>query len=157
MDKQNNTNLPPSGGEALRSAPPLEDGRYLRLLADFDNYRKRVDRQRADAAQSGKRDILLSLLDIVDDFERAMQYMGHESSSLVEGVNSIYRKLLSVLDAEGVTRYSSVGEAFNPDLHEAVGSVSTSEYPPGVVVQEARPGYRQGDYLLRPARVLVSA
>ncbi|HTU33038.1 MAG TPA: nucleotide exchange factor GrpE [Candidatus Acidoferrum sp.] len=156
MDTQNNTNSPPSGGEALRSEPRLEDGRYLRLLADFDNYRKRVDRQRAEAAQSGKRDILLSLLDIVDDFERALQYLGNESSPLLEGVNSIYRKLLTLLDAEGVTRCFSIGEAFNPGLHEAVGSVSTSEYPPGVVVQEARPGYRQGDYLLRPARVLVS-
>lgn len=157
MEKQNNISSPPPDVEVLRNEPRLEEGRYLRLLADFDNYRKRVDRQRADAAQSGKRDILLSLLDIVDDFERAMGYMGDESSPLVEGVNSIHRKLLSVLDAEGVTRFNSVGEAFNPDLHEAVGSVSTSEYPPGVVAQQARPGYRQGENLLRPARVLVSA
>lgn len=83
MDKQNKTHSLLSGVEMLGDEARLDEGRYLRLLADFDNYRKRVERQRADAAQSGKRDILLSLLEIVDDFERAMQHMGNESSPLV--------------------------------------------------------------------------
>ena len=138
------------------TSPELDDGRYLRLLADFDNYRRRVERERTSAAQTGKRDIILSLLDVVDDFERAMQYMQDERSPLAEGVNSIYRKMLGVLEAAGAAPFNSVGETFSPDLHEAVGSVSSHEYPPGVVAQEARRGYRQGAGVLRPARVLVS-
>jgi len=156
MDYKDSSNVAQTEIDVLRNEPRLEDGRYLRLLADFDNYRRRVERERASAAQSGKRDLLLALLDLVDDFERAIQCINDEPSPIVEGVNSIYRKLRAVLDAEGVAPFNSVGEMFNPDIHEAVGSVSSAEYPPGVVPEEVRRGYRQGDNLLRPARVVVS-
>jgi len=130
--------------------------RYLRLLADFDNYRRRVDRERSSAARAGKRAVILPLLDVLDDFDRALRHLSQESSSVSEGLEAIHRKLAGVLDAEGVTPFPSVGEPFNPVTHEAVGSVTSSQYEPGVVVEEARRGYRWGDELLRPARVVVA-
>ena len=74
----------------------------------------------------------------------------------MEGLNSIYRKLRGILDAEGVVAFQSLGEMFDPTIHEAIASVSTESYAPGIVAQEVRRGYRQGDALLRPARVIVS-
>lgn len=156
MDYKDSSNAAQTDIDVLRNEPRMEDGRYVRLLADFANYRGRVERERASAAQSGKRELLLALLDIVDDFERAMQYINYEPSPIVEGVNSIYRKLRAVVDNEGVAAFNSVGEMFNPDIHEAVGSISSTDYPPGVVAEEARRGYRQRDNLLRPALVVVS-
>ena len=128
--------------------------RYLRLLADFDNYRRRVDRERATAARAGKRGVILSLLDVLDDFERAMRHLA--PSSVSEGLEAIHRKLVGVLEAEGVAPFTSVGEPFNPVTHEAIGAVASSGYAPGVVAEEARRGYRWGDELLRPARVVVA-
>jgi molecular chaperone GrpE len=140
----------------LQEESRQDQERYLRLLADFDNYRRRVDRERASAARSSKRGIMLSLLGVLDDFERALQHVRDEPPSVTEGLQAIHRKLAGVLEAEGVTPYNSVGEPFNPDLHEAIGSVASSEYPPGVVAEEARRGYRWGDDVLRPARVVVA-
>jgi molecular chaperone GrpE len=146
----------PSGIELVREEPRKDQERYLRLLADFDNYRRRIDRERASAARSGKRGTILSLLDVLDDFERALQHIPEDQSSVSEGLQAIHRKLTGVLQAEGVTPFHSVGEPFNPDLHEAIGSVVSSEYPPGVVAEEARRGYRWGNEVLRPARVVVA-
>ena len=140
----------------LQEEPRRDQERYLRLLADFDNYRRRVDRERTSAARSSKRAMILSLLDVLDDFERALQHVGEASSSVSEGLQAIHRKLAGVLEAEGVTPFNSVGEPFNPDVHEAIGSVASSEFPPGVVAEEARRGYRWGDDVLRPARVVVT-
>lgn len=78
--------------------------RYLRLLADFDNYRRRVDRERSSAARAGKRAVILPLLDVLDDFDRALRHLKQESSSVSEGLEAILRKLAGVLDAEGVAQ-----------------------------------------------------
>ena len=87
----------------------------LRALADFDNYRKRIERERADAAQSGKRDIVLKLLDLADGFDRAFAHAGEAPASWVEGLQSIHRKLLGLLESQGVTPFESLGEPFNPN------------------------------------------
>lgn len=128
----------------------------LRVLADFDNYRKRIERDRADAAHSGKRDIILRLLDLADNFDRAFLHAGDAPASLVEGLQSIRRNLLGVLEAQGVTPFESLGEPFNPERHEAIGVVDSDVYQPGYVAEELQRGYRWGDSLLRPARVRVA-
>jgi molecular chaperone GrpE len=130
---------------------------YMRALADFDNYRRRVERERTSAAQSGKREIILSMIEALDGFDRALQQMGNDAdSSVVEGLQAIRRRLQAVLEAQGVTPFSSLGEVFNPELHEAIGSVKTDASAPGVVVDEAQRGYRWGETVLRPARVRVA-
>lgn len=139
------------GKEELRR----EHDVYLRNLADFDNYRKRVERDRAQGAQAGKRQLILALLDVVDDFERALAHASQEPQPVVEGLRAIYRRLTALLAAEGVTAFASVGQPFDPARHEAVGSVE-SDQEPGTVLDELQPGYRWGEELLRPARVRVA-
>ena len=128
----------------------------LRALADFDNYRKRIERERADAAQSGRRDIVLQLLDLADSFDRAFAHAGEAPASWVEGLQSIRRKLLGLLESQGVTPFESLGEPFNPERHEAIGAVDSNDYQSGSVAEELQRGYRWGDSLLRPARVRVA-
>ena len=146
----------PSEIDQLQERVRNEHEMYLRALADFDNYRRRVERERANASQSGKRDIILSLIEALDGFDRALQQMGDDNSSILEGLRAIHRRLLAVLEAQGVTPFSSVGETFNPELHEAIGSVKTDAQQPGVVAEEVQRGYRWGNDVLRPARVRVA-
>lgn len=128
----------------------------LRALADFENYRKRIERERADAAQSGRRDIVLKLLDLADSFDLAFAHAGEAPASWVEGLQSIRRKLLGLLESQGVTPFESLGKPFNPELHEAIGTVDGNDYEPGSVAEELQRGYRWGGSLLRPARVRVA-
>jgi molecular chaperone GrpE len=129
---------------------------YLRNLADFENYRRRVERERASVAHAGKREMVLSLLDVLDDFERALEQMDEAPASVSAGVSAIYRRLAGLLESQGVIPFESVGQPFDPALHEAVGSVKSNEQEPGVVLDELRRGYRWGEELLRPARVRVA-
>jgi molecular chaperone GrpE len=142
--------------ERLKAELRREHEMYLRALADFDNFRRRVERERSTAARSGKREILLPLLEVVDGFDRALDHLVDAPSSMSEGFQAIHRKLLSLLEAHGVVPLKSLGETFNPELHEAMGSVQTEEYEPGAVAEEVQRGYRWGDDVLRPARVRVA-
>jgi molecular chaperone GrpE len=142
--------------ERLREQLRQEHEMYLRALADFENYRKRVEVELASAAQRGKHEIILSLLDLLDGFERALQHVDAAPSSFSEGLRAIFRRFQNALERQGVTPIESVGEKFDPRLHEAIGSVPSDKYEPGTVVEEVQRGYRWGDQLLRPARVRVA-
>jgi molecular chaperone GrpE len=142
--------------ERLKEEVRREHEMYLRALADFDNYRRRVERERTSAARSGKRDLIVSLLDVIDNFDRALEHISDAPSSIANGVQAIHRKLLGLLEAQGITPLESRGETFNPELHEAIGSVETDQYESGTVVDEVQRGYRWGDEVLRPARVRVA-
>lgn len=138
--------------EQLRS----EHEMYLRALADFDNYRRRVERDSARTARSGKREVMLALLEVLDGFDRAFQHAGENPSSLWEGLQAIHRKLLAILQAQGIAPFASVGQAFDPALHEAIAAVQSNGHPSGTVVDDVQRGYRWGDEVLRPARVRVA-
>ncbi len=142
--------------EQLKEQVRQEHEMYLRALADFDNYRRRVERERTSAASSGKREMILALLELLDSFERALQHIEDAPPSLAEGLKAIYRRLLNLLEQQGVSPIQSLGEPFNPRIHEAIDSVRTDEYKPGTVMEEVQRGYRWGDELLRPARVRVA-
>lgn len=129
---------------------------YLRALADFDNYRRRVERERASADRAGKRDVILSVLEVLDSFEAALAHLHEAPSSVVAGIEAVYRKLLGSLEKHGVKPFTSVGQEFDPLIHEAIGSVVSGERLPGVVAEELQRGYKFGDELLRPARVRVA-
>ena len=129
---------------------------YLRALADFDNYRRRVEREQTRAARSGKREVLVSLLEVLDGFDRAVRQICNEPSSVSEGLQAIHRKLLNLLEAQGVTPFQSLNKIFNPELHEAIGSVQSDQHESGTVIDEVQRGYRWGDEVLRPARVRVA-
>jgi len=142
--------------QRLQEQVRTEHEMYLRALADFDNYRRRFERERASSAQRGKRDVMLSLLDVIDGFDRALQHMSGDQSSVAEGLRALHRQLLGVLEAQGVTPFESVGNVFSPTLHEAIGSVESDAHEPGVVAEEVQRGYRWGDEVLRPSRVRVA-
>jgi molecular chaperone GrpE len=100
--------------------------------------------------------MVLSLLDVLDDFERALEHMDEAPASISAGLSAIYQRLAGLLEAQGVTPFESVGQPFDPALHEAVGSVESNEQESGAVIDELRRGYRWGEELLRPARVRVA-
>jgi molecular chaperone GrpE len=129
---------------------------HLRALADFDNYRKRVQREQASTAQAGKRQLVLALLDVMDDFERALSHASTAPESILAGTRVIHQRLADLLQAQGVVPYSSVGQPFDPALHEAVAVSTSAQAPPGMVVDELSHGYRWGEEVLRPARVRVA-
>jgi molecular chaperone GrpE len=142
--------------EQLQQDLAREHDLYLRSLADFENYRRRVERDRGTAARAGKREIMLPLLDVLDGFERALSHTEGAPSGLVAGLQALHRQLLAILEAQGVAPLTTVGESFNPEFHEAMGTVDRDDVESGTVVEEFQRGYRWGDELLRPARVRVA-
>jgi molecular chaperone GrpE len=142
--------------ERLKEELRHEHETLLRALADFDNYRRRVERDSASAARSGKRDVILSLLEVLDGFDRALNHIDDAPSSVAQGVQAIHRNLLGVLERHGVTRFDSLGEPFDPHFHDAIGTVDSDEVKSGTVADEFQRGYRWGDEVLRPARVRVA-
>ena len=132
------------------------DDRHLRLLAEFDNYRRRTAKEHAAARREGRRAALLPLLPVLDSLERALA-TGSTDRDFYDGVAATHRLFLAALREAGAEPIESVGQPFDPNLHEAVASVpADGEVAPGTVVREVRRGWRLGDELLRPAQVVVA-
>jgi len=137
--------------------------RLARRQADFENHRKRTERERAETYNRVVADIAAKLLPVLDNLKRALDAEASVEASesdefrhFLSGVDLIYKQLNGVLEALGVKSISSVGEQFNPHIHEAVVTEPTDEYEPDTVVQEIVTGYRLGDKLIRPALVKVA-
>lgn len=126
---------------------------FTRARADYQNLRRRVEQDQANARQQAARDILLQLLPVVDDFDRAMANApgGAEDQTWVSGTKMVGKKLLGVLERYGVKRYESVGATFDPKHHEAVASDGDGS----TVVEAYQEGYLLGDQVLRPAMVRI--
>lgn len=146
----------PAGVEGLRAELEQEHDRYLRTRADFENYRRRVERDRDVATRQGKRDLLKALVDLADGFDRALAHVAESPDSVAAGLFGMQRRLSSLLEAEGVKAFESVGQRFDPTRHEAMATVREGGGEPGTVVDEAGRGYLWKDELLRPARVRVA-
>ena len=142
--------------ERLKAELSREHGVYLRTLADFDNYRRRTERERAGSAHAGKRELILPLLEVLDDFDRALEHLGNAPVWMSSGFDAIYRRLNNILQAQGIVPYESLGDRFDPVRHEAIGLAEDQDVEPGTVVAELNRGYRWGDEVLRPARVRVA-
>ena len=141
--------------EAEESAPAPDDS-YLRLAADFDNYRKRTAREHAELTQRANERLLNELLPVLDDLERALVAADeHEEAQLEDGVRLVHRSLADALRKEGLEEIPTDG-AFDPNIHEALLS-QPSEAEEGAVIEVLQKGYRLGDRVLRPARVVVAA
>jgi molecular chaperone GrpE len=145
-----------AGIEGLRVELQEEHDRHLRTRADFENYRRRVERDREVAARQAKRGLLKALVDLADDFDRALVHIDDSPDSVAEGLFGMQRRLTGLLEAEGVKAFESVGQHFDPTRHEAMATVRDSDETPGTVVDEAGRGYLWNDELLRPARVRVA-
>ncbi|MGE5244527.1 MAG: nucleotide exchange factor GrpE [Betaproteobacteria bacterium] len=152
--------------EAIESAEPLEDlkrerddyyDRWLRKTAEFDNYRRRIERERREQADQAVIDLLLELLVVVDDFDRALAVEAPKSAaSYRKGVELIHAKLQDLLRKQGVRPIDVIGADFDPNLHQAVLHESSPGHREGEVIGELQKGYMMGDRLLRPAMVKVA-
>src|SRR4029450_9141984 len=151
-----NSSAAPAEIERLKQELSRAHDMRLRALAEFDNYRKRVQREQDSAAQAGKRQVVLALLDVMDDFERALAYATPGPESIPRGARAIHQRLTDLLQAQGVVPYTSAGQPFDVTLDDAVDAIKTDPAPAAAVLADPRPEYRWGDEVLRPARVRVA-
>ena len=128
-----------------------------RLKAEFDNYRKRVQRERGELEDRVKGDFCKRLLPILDDLERALAHADDDRQGLPAGLGLVYKNLWLLLEGEGVTRVQAMGERFDPHVHEAIMVESKPSGQGGTITQEIQPGYMHKGRLLRPAKVKVSS
>jgi len=134
--------------------------RFMRLYSEFDNFRKRTQKERLELLKSANGEIIAQLLPVLDDFERALKYAvaPEKSNSLKEGVELIQTKLNNILAGSGLKKMNSVGENFNDDFHEAISSVPAPK--PGMkgkVIDEVECGYFLNDKVIRYAKVIVGS
>jgi len=142
--------------QEIRAELDQERDRHLRTLADFKNYRRRIEREVNKMADAAKREIILPLLDIVDDFEKSLQWTNDRDQPVMNGVAMIYHKLLALLENQGVRPFDSVGKLFTPDMHQAVAVTENENIKPGTILEDLRKGYLWNNELLRPAQVRVA-
>jgi molecular chaperone GrpE len=149
---------------AARAEAAEHRDRYLRALADQENYKKRIERTYADLGRQHRKDLFLRLLEVFDNLERAVAYERSRSGEapepdtrgLVAGLRIIYLQFKELLAREGLSEIPAAGQPFDPALHEAVAVEETDARPEGEIVEELQKGYRYGDEVLRPARVKVA-
>ena len=143
--------------EALRAERDALQDRLLRTAAEFDNYRKRIDRERREHADLAAHAMLEELLPVVDDLERALQApTGSDAGAYRAGVELIHRQLLDMLRRRGVTPIDVTGADFDPRFHQAVSQEASDAHREGQVMAELRRGYMIGERLLRAAMVKVA-
>ncbi|MBY0158328.1 nucleotide exchange factor GrpE [Cytobacillus firmus] len=144
--------------EKLQAELQEQQQRTLRVQADFDNFRRRTQKEKEDLGKYASSKLITELLPVIDNFERALQASEEnpEFESFSKGVSMIFRQMESVLATEGLSAMKSVGEPFNPEYHQAIMQVESDEYEEGIVVEEVQKGYMLKDKVLRPAMVKVS-
>ena len=134
--------------------------RLLRTTADFENFKKRVTREKQEAIRYANESLLQKLVPIMDNFDMALSAaqtgQTEAAQSLQAGINMIYQQMKSALVEAGLEEVDAAGKTFDPNLHEAVSQAETTEVPEGQVVQQLRKGYKLRDRLLRPATVVVA-
>ena len=134
--------------------------RYLRTVADFENFKKRAARERQDAIKFANESMLQKLIPVIDNFDMALlaanQSPEAAAGSLKTGVNMIYSQFKAALSEFGLDEIEATGQKFDPNLHEAISEKETTDAPEGQIVQQLRKGYRLRERLIRPATVIVA-
>lgn len=135
----------------------LED-KVKRQMAEFDNFRKRTDKEKAAMFETGAKSVVEKILPVVDNFERGLAALSEEEQKepFAEGMLMIYKQLMTELDGLGVKPIEAVGQEFNPDLHNAVMQVESDEYEEGIIAQELQKGYLYRDSVVRHSMVAVA-
>jgi molecular chaperone GrpE len=132
--------------------------RLIRQVAEFDNFRKRTDKEKAQMFEQGQGSILEKLLPVIDNFERGLQAVPEDEKdgAFADGMNKIYKQLMKQMEDLGVTPIEAVGKEFDPNFHNAVMQVESEEYESGIVAQELQKGYMFHDTVLRHSMVGVT-
>jgi len=143
--------------EAEAKAAKLKD-QLLRTAADFENFRKRAKRDVEEAARRSKEEVLAEILPIVDNLERAVQASGgaKDVASVVQGVEMVLKSFADVAESLNLERVATVGEKFDPNVHDAIQQQETDEAPSGTILAEVVSGWKLGPKLIRPAMVVVA-
>lgn len=146
--------------EAAEQKAQKDHDRLLRVMADFENYKKRMEREMNDYRKFANESLVKEILPIIDSLEKALEVSNHQDEksldSLKEGIEMTLKGLLTSLEKFGVVPIASLQEAFDPNLHQAVMQEESPAHSENTVVQELQKGYLIGDRLLRPAMVVVS-
>jgi molecular chaperone GrpE len=131
---------------------------WQRARAELTNYKRRVDRERAEIHATARIPVLARFLDVLDDLERALENAPEslDGDGWFEGLMLVQRKFSSLLEAEGVTEIETAGQMFDPALHEAIAQESSEDHQEGEIIGAVQKGYRLGDHVVRPARVRVA-
>ncbi len=129
---------------------------YRRSLAEFDNYRKRTDKEKAARFDMGVKSVVEKLLPVVDNFERGLASIDGDKDAFAEGMEKTYKQLLDMLSSLGVTPIEAVGQKFNPDFHNAVMHIEDENEPENTIVEEFQKGYKPGDTVVRYSMVKVA-
>lgn len=131
--------------------------RLRRQMAEFDNFRKRSEKEKSQMFDMGARSIIEKVLPVVDNFERGLAAVPEEQKddAFVTGMDKVYKQMMTEFDSIGVKPIEAVGQEFNPDLHNAVMQVESEEYEPGIVAQELQKGYMYKDTVVRHSMVAV--
>lgn len=131
--------------------------KYLRLYAEFDNYKKRVNKDKEELLKYGQESLLYELLTVIDNLELALKHASDEvSTGLIQGVEITYKELMKTLEKFGLTAVEAEGENFDPSVHHAMSQVERDDVEENIVVEEYRKGYKLKDKVLRPSLVSVS-
>ena len=149
-----------TAADVLKEELATANDRYLRLYAEFDNFRRRTIKEREDARKMEGKDVIVSLLPVLDDFDRALRSMesAADVAPVKEGVNLIQNKLKNTLTQKGLKAMESIGNPFDPELHEAITNIpAPTEDWKGKVIDEMEKGYYLNDKVVRFAKVIVGA
>ncbi len=143
---------------ALASENKELKDKYLRALAEFDNYRKRMEKEFDDYRRFARVDFFMKIIPVLDNFDRALSgaELNGNFEPFYKGMEIIQRQLKETLKSMGLEEYSGLGEPFDPNLHEALGVIMVEDRPENIVIEEVSKGYKVGDRVIKPARVLVS-
>ncbi len=141
---------------ALKEKVAALEDKVMRQMAEFENFRRRTDKEKEQRFSMGEKNVLEKMLPIVDNFERGLQAAPEGENAFAEGMDMIYKQLLKQLEDLGVTPIEAVGKEFDPALHNAVMQIDSEEYETGVVAQEFQKGYMYRDTVLRHSMVGVA-
>jgi len=146
-------------GSDIKELLAQKEDTYLRLAAEFENYKKRMFRQNEELVHNAEAGVLIDVLEVLDNFERALSSADGKKDfkAFKKGVRMILKQMKRILDSHNVSQIDTVGKLFDPELHEAVMQIETDEQPEGVVAQELSGGYKKGNKVIRHAKVGVSS
>jgi len=154
--QQSEANVEDAFGKLQEEVAAIHD-RYLRLGAEFENFKKRSERERLTSIRFANEALLTDLLPVIDHLEAALTASTDGSAAnIVSGVQLVLKQLKDVVAKSGLKEFSSLNTPFNPNLHEALAQRDSDEHEPGIVIEEFQKGYMLNDRLVRPARVVVS-
>tara|TARA_B100000700_G_scaffold301929_1_gene371681 strand:+ start:556 stop:1098 length:543 start_codon:yes stop_codon:yes gene_type:complete len=144
--------------EEQKAKTEAQIDRYKRLLAEFDNYKRRTEKEKMEVSSITIKNFAIDLITVIDDFERTLDLSSNEGNeeSYIDGVKLIYEKMNKILMDKGIKSFNSMGEIFDPEIHEAISSQKNKKYKDGTILNEFLKGYKYKGKIIRHSKVIVA-